>query len=263
MSNYTEKKILSMAIKILEEVGAMTTTELKEALNEEMKPTGNDLKINLNRNDTKFDQKVRNMISHRQNNDLLLYCEYRRAGSNGLLKSKTIINKKSSKDDKEEIKKRRKQKKRFISRKIDFDEVNERNKVIGLMGEEFVFRNEREKLNPTLAKKVRHISIEEGDGAGYDILSYSNDGSVRFVEVKTTTGSINTPFYLTENERVFIEEYKENAEIVRVYEFDRFTKSGKIKRIKGKDFINEVELHTIAYKATIKKNWIRHRIGIR
>ncbi len=40
-----------------------------------------------------------------------------------------------------------------------------------------------------LAEKVRHVSQLQGDGAGYDIESYSLDGTIKYVEVKTTKGS--------------------------------------------------------------------------
>ena len=52
-----------------------------------------------------------------------------------------------------------------------------------------------------LAKKVRWISQEDGDGAGYDIRSFDFSGGERLIEVKTTTGGQMTPFYLSENER--------------------------------------------------------------
>ena len=39
-----------------------------------------------------------------------------------------------------------------------------------------------------------HVSEIEGDGAGYDIKSYTPDGKVRYIEVKTTRGAIRTPF---------------------------------------------------------------------
>ena len=86
MSFYTEQEIMEVAIKVIEEYGELNTTELKEILNDIMQPDGEDLIINKNRNDTKFDQKVRNMISHRDNNDLYKYFEYRKDGRVGNLK---------------------------------------------------------------------------------------------------------------------------------------------------------------------------------
>ena len=59
--------------------------------------------------------------------------------------------------------------------KIDFIDQEIRNKHLGLIGELFILKSEIEflKLNKKddLAKKVRHVSVEIGDGLGYDILS--------------------------------------------------------------------------------------------
>ncbi|MCT8138448.1 DUF3883 domain-containing protein [Anaerobacillus sp. CMMVII] len=253
MSNFSEKEILSVAIKMLEEVGEMSTTELKEALMEEMNPSGNDLEINQNRNDTKFEQKVRNMVSHRDHNDLLKYCEYERKGKNGFLRSKTVMNFPYEEKQQQEIQKRKEKKRKFRARKLNFDEINARNKSIGLKGEVFVLQHEKDSLNTELAEKVIHVSLEEGDGAGYDILSYDANGNPKFLEVKTTTGPKNTPFYLSENEKAFIEVYKEEAEIVRVYNFQEASGKGDIYRLNGKDFLNQVTLQAIAFKVTLNE----------
>ena len=45
--------------------GRMTTTELILALEQKMMPTGHDAEIAHGRSDTYFSQKVRNLVSHR------------------------------------------------------------------------------------------------------------------------------------------------------------------------------------------------------
>lgn len=67
-----------------------------------------------------------------------------------------------------------------------------------------------EKGRRDLADKVLHNSVIEGDGAGFDIQSYFLDGKLKFIEVKTTTGNINTPFFITANELAFSEEFSES-----------------------------------------------------
>lgn len=47
-----------------------------------------------------------------------------------------------------------------------------------------------------LARKVRWVSEEDGDGAGYDIASFAPDGFPRLIEVKTTNGWERTPFHI-------------------------------------------------------------------
>ncbi|WP_296763184.1 hypothetical protein [Sediminimonas sp.] len=45
--------------------GRLTTTELIDILEKEMNPTGHDAELADNRSDTYFSQKVRNLVSHR------------------------------------------------------------------------------------------------------------------------------------------------------------------------------------------------------
>jgi hypothetical protein len=90
--------------------------------------------------------------------------------------------------------------------KFDPVERDHRNRALGKAGEAFVIGIERKRLaelaRQDLARKVRWVAAEEGDGAGYDVLSFDPDGGrVRLIEVKTTNGSARTPFFLSRNER--------------------------------------------------------------
>lgn len=93
---------------------------------------------------------------------------------------------------------------RYLIRKFDPVERDRRNRSLGKAGESFVVDLERRQLteadHPDLARKVRWVADEDGDGAGYDILSFDQDGRARLIEVKTTNGSARTPFYLSRNE---------------------------------------------------------------
>ena len=89
--------------------------------------------------------------------------------------------------------------------------------------EELVFQFERERLKgldrSDLAKNIRWVSEEDGDGAGYDILSFDEKGKERFLEVKTTVGSDITPFYITRNELSLSSERPEAFRLCRVFDF--------------------------------------------
>lgn len=91
-----------------------------------------------------------------------------------------------------------------LVRKFNPVERDFRNRELGKAGEGFVFDLERNRLlrldREYLSKKVRWVSEEDGDGAGFDIRSFEPDGRERLIEVKTTNGSRNTPFFLTRNE---------------------------------------------------------------
>ncbi|HMN21292.1 MAG TPA: DUF3883 domain-containing protein [Ottowia sp.] len=112
-----------------------------------------------------------------------------------------------------------------MARKFDPALRDERNRKIGLAGEQRVVESERARLardgRPDLARKVKWISQELGDGAGYDIASFELDGSERFLEVKTTIGHKRTPFMLTRNEKDFAEEAGQRFRIFRLYNWGR------------------------------------------
>lgn len=75
-----------------------------------------------------------------------------------------------------------------------------RNKKLGDLGERLVFQHERKHCKPEFRNKVRHVSVEEGDGLGYDILSVDDEGNEKYIEVKTTKGNANQSFFVTANE---------------------------------------------------------------
>lgn len=112
-----------------------------------------------------------------------------------------------------------------LVRKFDPGERDFRNRALGKAGEEAVFHFERQRLEsrdrPDLARKVRWVAQEDGDGAGYDIHSFEADGRERLVEVKTTLGGRTTPFFLTRNEHALAEERVDAFRLLRVHSFAR------------------------------------------
>ena len=114
---------------------------------------------------------------------------------------------------------------RRLLRKFDPAARDERNRVLGKTGEAYILQFERMQLKlahrPDLARKVRWVSEEDGDGAGYDIQSFDAAGNRRLLEVKTTRGHKTTPFYLSENERSFSVEQPNEFRLVRLYDFNR------------------------------------------
>lgn len=110
-----------------------------------------------------------------------------------------------------------------IARKFDVTERDRVNRALGEAGEGMVLEAERSRLSACgredLAAKVRWVSKEDGDGAGYDVLSYDPDGEKRFLEVKTTRGGIETPFFMSRNEIAFSEDEPERFRLCRVHLF--------------------------------------------
>lgn len=112
---------------------------------------------------------------------------------------------------------------RRLIRKFDPVERDFRNRKLGKAGEELVFQTERRRLvelgREDLARKVRWVSEEIGDGAGYDVLSFDQRGTEKMIEVKTTLGIQTTPFYLTRNEICLAVERPDAFRLYRLYEF--------------------------------------------
>lgn len=110
-----------------------------------------------------------------------------------------------------------------LIRKFDPAARDARNRGLGKAGEAFVLDLERRRLEQLgrreLAERVRWIAEADGDGAGYDILSFDPDGGERLLEVKTTCGAERTPFYLTRNELALAEARPSDFRLVRVHQF--------------------------------------------
>ncbi len=112
-----------------------------------------------------------------------------------------------------------------IARKFDAAGKDARNRALGRAGEALVLDHERRTLadagRPDLARAVRWVSEEEGDGAGFDIASFAPDGKQRLIEVKTTNGWERTPFYISRNELAVAEERRGEWLLLRLWNFAR------------------------------------------
>ena len=104
----------------------------------------------------------------------------------------------------------------------DYAAKDAKNRKIGLEGELLVVAFEQNRLRQLghehLALQIVHTSVIQGDGAGYDIKSFNQDGSVRYIEVKSTRGPLGTDFYMSPNELKFSEQNRSNFFLYRVYD---------------------------------------------
>ena len=108
-------------------------------------------------------------------------------------------------------------------------ERDARNRKLGSDGEQYVFEAERHRLSklrrPDLADEVCWLARDDGDGYGFDILSFRGTGNEankeRWLEVKTTNGPRTTPFFITRNELRVSEERPDVFRVVRVYDFQK------------------------------------------
>lgn len=108
----------------------------------------------------------------------------------------------------------------FKGYETDFIKKAIENKELGDSGEVLVLNFEKKRLR-ALGKNDLADHVEKvKDGMGYDIISFSEDGSSVYIEVKTTTGDQNTPFDISLNEFLFAKENTSNHKIYRLYNYN-------------------------------------------
>lgn len=134
--------------------------------------------------------------------------------------------------------------------KRDYFEREARNRSLGKAGELFIVQYEQWRLSELgvgqLADRVEHVAETQGDGLGYDVLSFEPDGRERYIEVKTTAHDAITPFFVSSNE---VEFAREQAERFRLYRLFHFRSDPKFFELPG-DIEQHCRLDPSTFKAT-------------
>lgn len=139
----------------------------------------------------------------------------------------------------------------FSPARRDYIAQEGRNRSLGLAGELFVLDLEARRLHAAgkkaLSERVEHVAATKGDGLGFDVLSYEEDGRERLIEVKTTAFGELTPFFVSRNELARSERDAGQYHLYRVFDFRRrprvFDLSGAIK--------SNCELEAVSYLARL------------
>lgn len=260
MAAHTEAQIRRAIKPLLTVHGELNTSEVKKLLDTVLKFSVEDNTPSTTRNEPLILQRIGNIVAH-QRDTIKVYDEGFVVDKNfrpakfALLNpiSKSVINENEVTSVKEKTR-------RFIARKVDWEKVRDRNNEIGDQGEEFILEFEIDRLVETIpleriiaTQNVQHLSRLQGDGLGYDISSINNDGSPRYIEVKTTRGNFNQPFFMSENERRFFEEYQDSAFIYRVYNFNKETRNGEVRIISSNELFSDFNFDTTTWKVTPKE----------
>ena len=107
--------------------------------------------------------------------------------------------------------------------KHDYLAREARNSALGKSGELLALEYESFRLHQAgkkhLAERIEHVSNSRGDGLGYDILSFDENGKERFIEVKTTAFAKETPFFASHNEISLAREKAEHFYLYRLFDF--------------------------------------------
>lgn len=143
-------------------------------------------------------------------------------------------------------------KRQRIPKKLDYVARDERNRLLGRNGESWTIEYENFRLTACeredLVAKIDWLSERLGDGAGYDISSFEEDGLSRFIEVKTTNAGSLTPFIVTRNELEFSKEVEDAFCLYRLFDF---SKSPQLYILRG-DIQQHVNLEPVDYRARLK-----------
>jgi hypothetical protein len=109
---------------------------------------------------------------------------------------------------------------------LDYAAVEAANRALGRAGEQAVIAAERARLTEAgrtdLAELVRHSSVEDGDGLGYDIQSFRGiSDEPSYLEVKTTKYAKEVPFFVSENEVDVSNDLGAAYRLIRVFRYGR------------------------------------------
>lgn len=111
----------------------------------------------------------------------------------------------------------------YVPEKVNFLEIEANNIELGDAGEQFVINFEKARLiragKESLAERIEQVSVTQGPSAGFDVLSFEENGSDRYIEAKTTKNGKNTPFYVTPNELRFSQENAKRYHLYRVFKY--------------------------------------------
>jgi hypothetical protein len=116
-----------------------------------------------------------------------------------------------------------------VARIIDFAKRDANNHRLGQCGEEWVVCFEKKRLTELgrkdLADQIDWVARRLGDGLGYDIVSFDENGAELLLEVKTTNAGILTPFFITPNELAVAERESDAYRLYRVFDFSTNTRA--------------------------------------
>ncbi len=106
--------------------------------------------------------------------------------------------------------------------KINYLEREQSNSLLGLKGEQIALAYEKWRLKKigkeSWIERIEWIS-QSDDSAGFDILSKNENGTDRYIEVKTTKLNKEAPIFFSRNELKFSQKKYNNFHLYRVFNF--------------------------------------------
>ena len=137
----------------------------------------------------------------------------------------------------------------------DFEELNKYFDEIGKLGEKYVYEKEKERLR-ALGSSYWELVDETpayDNRNGYDILSYTPTGEKIYIEVKSTAGDADQPFFISENERCKAKEIWDSGEIYQIHRVFYVTNKDLVSREIYEDE-SQFDFSGTVYRVTKKQN---------
>lgn len=245
---------------LIQRYGELTTSEVKKLLGTVIAFDEDDLIPSATRpTETLVMQRIGNVVSHQTEAKKVYNGSYEIDKTEPRnTKFKALIGLEGDNErrvlDNQELDERRNLVSQFTPKKVDWNQVNSRQSVIGDAGEKYALKYETGRVqkftkNPDDLERIIHVSAIQGDGAGFDILSIDENGKQVYIEVKTTEYNSETPFYMSENEKNFFELHNgcNDTYIYRIYNFNESTLRGEIEIIKCEELLSDYTFDPISF----------------
>ncbi len=125
---------------------------------------------------------------------------------------------------------------------------------IGTAGEEWVTQMERERLDGTPYANAVNPNYANDPDSHFDILSFTESGECVFIEVKSTGGGEEMPFFITDAEFHFLRKCADEGKRYELHRVTHVTNPAMRKRFvyTAKDLIEKFDLIPNSYHARKK-----------
>lgn len=141
-------------------------------------------------------------------------------------------------------------KRTFAGHVTDWAQKQTVSKALGDAGENLVMEIEKEKLRISRLFQKADEVCKVKDGCGYDISSFDIYGNEIHIEVKTTTGKIDEPFYFSINEREYCEQFPKNYVLYRLHEFKFNPDRTSYFTLSGEDFLKKAKFEATNFEVS-------------
>ncbi len=142
----------------------------------------------------------------------------------------------------------------FQGHVTDWSQKQTSTKLLGDAGEELVIEFEKVKLKEAKLFEKADLVTKVKDGCGYDVVSFDINGNEIHIEVKTTTGSKDEPFYFSINEKEYLEQHPENYFLYRIHQFRLNPNRANYFILSAADFLKKAEFNATNFEVSITED---------